>query len=411
MASVLMVSGYNNGSSTTNSSLWYMFPFSNSGSYVNNHTSESDCAAPMRAPGVFSNLDINLSGNTRIGAGTLNFRKNAANGNQTVSITASTTGQFSDSTHTDTVASGNKIDYMFTPGGASGATAIFGYSNLFAATSNTVNKYLNTLASSLTVNEFIPFSGNSFSTTESLCQVNMQSAGTLNNGVGVVHTNLSTSATSLVSRINGANGNLNVSITASTTGIFEDLVNSDSISAGNLVCLEFVAGSAGVTFFSLGAEYVTTNGSFQFVAPNATASANLNYGTGLSAYATVGGLTWNNFQVTSEPPAQLAAEDSYVLSDFWIHVTTNTSGTGSYVFTSRINAANGNQSISVLHGTTGQFQDSVNTDSVTAATNLNVLVVLSTISMTVVAHSLLATHSAPPPTVTSGSTLMSMGVG
>ena len=46
---------------------------------------------------------------------TVQLRKNAANANQTFSITANTTGAFTDATDTDTIASGELIDVAVTP--------------------------------------------------------------------------------------------------------------------------------------------------------------------------------------------------------------------------------------------------------------------------------------------------------
>ena len=43
------------------------------------------------------------------------LRKNGANGNETFSIGANTTGAFSDATGTDSIASGDKIGVGITP--------------------------------------------------------------------------------------------------------------------------------------------------------------------------------------------------------------------------------------------------------------------------------------------------------
>lgn len=72
-----------------------------------------------------SKLGIMISANTiATGSGsTFTFRKNGANGNQTVSIPTSTTGYFEDTVDTDSIASGDLITSQFSGGGTGTATS------------------------------------------------------------------------------------------------------------------------------------------------------------------------------------------------------------------------------------------------------------------------------------------------
>ena len=72
------------------------------------------------------------------------------------------------------------------------------------------------------------------STTEAGAQVTYRSAGTLSLLYFRVYENSRGSST-FGTRVNGVNGNQSVSIGASTTGEFEDTVNTDSIVAGDEV--------------------------------------------------------------------------------------------------------------------------------------------------------------------------------
>jgi hypothetical protein len=62
----------------------------------------------------------------------IQLRKNGANGNETFSIGANTTGAFSDATDTDSIASGDKIAVGITPGStALVITIIYGNIQLY----------------------------------------------------------------------------------------------------------------------------------------------------------------------------------------------------------------------------------------------------------------------------------------
>lgn len=66
---------------------------------------------------------------------------------------------------------------------------------------------------------------------------------TLADGFIQVTTNGIASGSTFRSRVNGGNGNISVSVSASTTGAFEDTVNTDSISAGDLFNGQLVTGA------------------------------------------------------------------------------------------------------------------------------------------------------------------------
>lgn len=71
-----------------------------------------------------SRMGCRVSANSLNGSTTLRTRKNANNGNQSVSIGSSTTGLFTDTTHTDSYAIGDIVNYQIVTGGTSGNIAI-----------------------------------------------------------------------------------------------------------------------------------------------------------------------------------------------------------------------------------------------------------------------------------------------
>src|SRR5229473_3056509 len=81
-------------------------------------------------------------------------------------------------------------------------------------------------------------------TTEANAQYKVNDTLTAKNLLAQVATNAVTAATTLSTRKNGATGNLTVSITALTTGAFEDTTNSDSLVVGDQFNYTFTLGSA-----------------------------------------------------------------------------------------------------------------------------------------------------------------------
>lgn len=98
--------------------------FSPVGLALNNNTGEPNNQLPILVAKTFSGLWLNVTTNSIAATSTVNFRKNANNGNQTVSITASTTGTFEDTVNSDSVVANDLINYQVITGGASGSLGI-----------------------------------------------------------------------------------------------------------------------------------------------------------------------------------------------------------------------------------------------------------------------------------------------
>src|SRR6266496_2509238 len=87
-----------------------------------NETTEVNLKSRISWPVNFSQMTVWVLTNAITAASTFTFRKNAANGNQTVSITASTTGAFTDTTNTDSsIGAPDLINYRLVTG-ATGTT-------------------------------------------------------------------------------------------------------------------------------------------------------------------------------------------------------------------------------------------------------------------------------------------------
>ncbi|MGC1930194.1 MAG: hypothetical protein WA667_14570 [Candidatus Nitrosopolaris sp.] len=77
-------------------------------------SSRSRIHAPCQSPRTLSNLWCRVT--TAATSSTVVLRINAANGNETFSITSNTTGALADSTHTDTIARGALLDVAIKAG-------------------------------------------------------------------------------------------------------------------------------------------------------------------------------------------------------------------------------------------------------------------------------------------------------
>ena len=102
--------------------------------------SETDAQTPFPA-GTISNLWCRVK-TAATANSTVVLRKNGANGNDTFSICANTTGAFSDATDTDSTASGDKIAVGITPGSTALVITIIAATFSSTNMSNTVTHML-----------------------------------------------------------------------------------------------------------------------------------------------------------------------------------------------------------------------------------------------------------------------------
>lgn len=201
---------------------------------------------------------IFLSANTRDSTTTLNSRIGAADGNIAVSITASTTGLFEDTSNTDTVTSGNLVNMAIVGTAGAGSMTITIYGMEFTTTNKKSHVYSaapSTTAFSTGTTYWLPLSGVIYlsSSNEAFHQYKARFASTITNLQTYVTANLATTADTLTIRKNANNGNNSVSITALTTGLFEDTMNSDSIAIDDLVNYQLVIGlTAGTSITMFG---------------------------------------------------------------------------------------------------------------------------------------------------------------
>src|SRR5438034_370693 len=136
MAKTILVGGIPGGrTSTVNTTQFWTL-----GGATATTGTETDKQVIFRSAGTISNFYFNLQVNGITGTTVFTVMKNAAAGNSTVSFTAAGTAE--DTTHTDVIAAGDKLDWKSVPGGATGTFQFNSLSVIFNATTNTISRMI-----------------------------------------------------------------------------------------------------------------------------------------------------------------------------------------------------------------------------------------------------------------------------
>jgi len=330
--------------------------------------------------GVFSRLFCQVSANARSTTSNLLLYYNGSNSALTVAIPASTTGLLSDTTNTVSATAGDlfhgkittstgggtltinrRLGLQFEPS-TGGAVTYYGTGNVYDRSRNDING-----------TSYHPLT-NSISTdggaTES--EITMYSAGTFDSARWVVVlVNGKSTTTYARLQVNGTSSTLECAAPASTTGLFTDTTHSVTVAAGDIVRWAIVASSGGnIDFWGPRCRFTSDTSSHDLkgqkvaTANNGPGSVNTSYLPIIGALPTAAD--------TSETPHPTPMPFDADLSNMGVHITNHTSGSGTTTFRSRINGANGTQSVAVTFGSTGHFYDNTNTDAVVAGDLVNV---------------------------------------
>jgi hypothetical protein len=200
--------------------------------------------------GTLKRLMALVSTNGRSTAVTIRSRVNTANGAQSASITAATTGLFQDASNTDTIVATDLFNLSFTTSTGGGTLQCESMGVALEATDGSGMLVSSGVTGALgtTVTRHIALGGHfGTSATETDAQLYAQGSLTLSLLSAYLLTNTVSATSTLTSRINAGAGNQSVSITASTTGRFEDAVNSDSVIDTDLINTRLVTGGTGTS--------------------------------------------------------------------------------------------------------------------------------------------------------------------
>ena len=397
----------NNGLSPTSmisGSTSYYIPLGNVCN--NNLTTESQVQSTERASATYSKLYALIQANSRTTASTLRFRKNGANGNQSASITASTTGTFQDATNTDSVVATDLTCVSLTTGTGTASQTVASVGVEYTPNSGCLSKYVaynNGIAPSVSgsgVTSHACLAGTwatIFQSADTDVRFPVRAAGTISNCFVNISSNTYTTATTAGIRKTGAAGNNSVSITASTTGTFEDTSHTDSVGTSDYLSLYITTGSDSSHSLSFrwgGALFTSSGTNSDLVAWVSNTKAR---GTTSNTYVHVTG-DFGMLGTTTESICQDAILFSCRLSNLRVRASTLNSIT---TWTMRINGANGNQSVSTPASGSGVFEDTTNHDDI--STSASVAVQCSSSSSSTSNFGGVAATIQPIPTIVSGS--------
>ncbi len=210
---------------------------------------ESRIEARVRAAYHLADLYVRVAANNVDNPSTFRSRRNQANGNQSVSVPANTTGVFQDTVNSDFYVSGDNIASQMAIGAGAGGDSL--NPNAVSYTiEDTAPTPLHMIGANFqwlmprNLNEFSPMHGRLDGGTTDNTSYRFRVPSTIDQLRTFASFNTITSATTLRTRKNGANGNLSLSIPASTTGEVEDTVNSDGLVSGDNMNFNMVTGAS-----------------------------------------------------------------------------------------------------------------------------------------------------------------------
>jgi hypothetical protein len=207
---------------------------------------EAQLQALVRVAGTISRLAVYaVAGSDLSDTVTIRVRKNAANGNGVVSFATSASGLFTDTTHTDSVVSGDLVNTqaVVTNAGSGSANTLYFIGWSFAAASGSVVDIFG-LSENISPPNFAAYMSVGGSADNFVSGFNSEGAQQVLAGFTSNYTNLrfhlqtsATSTTTVQFRKNAANGSQIATAGSGTTGWFEDTTNTDSCIATDKINL------------------------------------------------------------------------------------------------------------------------------------------------------------------------------
>lgn len=360
---------------------------------------ESFARVLYRTAGTLSHLLVYISINATTGTSTVRTRKNGStNGNLVASIGAGLTGKFEDTGNTDAVSDGDDWYYSATPGSLANLRVAYA-ATLFDSSTNTVDRIIQARAiafSTASTTNYFALVGSSLQTaTEADTQFKFKTAGTLRNlQVNVTGNTRASSATDFGTRIDTGPGAMSVSVAASTTGIFEDTSNEDTIAVDTLGNFHITtgAGTGTITSRTHATEFETTDSTWHF----ANHLGGLAQNQAITNYATPSGQNANGTS-SAETAVKVAANLDLTIEKLTGYFSANTLNNGA-TFSVMVDGSASALSIAIPASTTGLFEDA-STVSIVAANEISyeLIAAAGTGAITSQIYGILATTVPPPP--------------
>lgn len=345
-------------------------------------TVEERFTTTLGAAGTASLLTIIVRTNNYVtNSKTLALRINGATGNSSVTVAAGATGVFQDAVNSDSLAAGDEVSLRVGPNfetniswllqsislkfAASSGTAILWQSLDNTAGTNinngtaSVTRYVPLISVGDNVNAF-------FVTSETNAKTLVKESGTFSYLNTSLNTNSLTNNATVRFRVNGADGNQNLTLIAGVTGRFEDVVNSDAVIAGQDINASCTTGAGTIT---------ANVGSFGATFASSSTGWDARFGTTRTA-ALVGlavGDNYLSFAGNSSLSTTRTDNETYIPRQVYAHqmairVPANV-GAASTV-SLHIDGADGESTIAIPANTTGSFEDGTGVDSISAGSRV-----------------------------------------
>ena len=300
------------------------------------------------------------------GSSTIHLRVNGVNVTNTVTITAGFVGVIEDTTHTDTIADGDKLVYRVVIG-AGGSLTIALISIIFDATTDCISKQVSHsyAPNESSLSRYVNISGRYSGVTnlESNVDARVKKAGIAKNAFLFVSSNPRTTPTTFTLRKNGIDTAIVLTAAPGVTNtIYEDTSNSVSYAVDDTISWEVTTGTGTETLqtWTLSIDYISTVG-HGFI--NGTsgcpsgATADLTLDPSVTEYYVVGGAMIEG--VITEADAAIKARDSFTLFNLTVKAKANTL-TAPSTLTLMKNGSPTAMSVTIGSGAAGFFSDTTN---------------------------------------------------
>lgn len=336
---------------------------------LQNMTAEARSQVLSRGTYTLAKLLIKVVANAQTVDATLTSRKDTAPGAQSATVTALTTGFFEDTVNTDSLADGSLFNRSLVTG--AGGAGLLTFTAVGATLATSTEDAIFSLNAGSAGGESGPnnttlwlgLSGSLGDTTsEPNTEYTFRSAATLSNLRNFTNTAPNGSAITIRARKNQGNGNQVATVTDGATGSFEDTTNTDA----------YVSGDEGDLQWSAGVQSAWRSAVLQCKVASAVRPliSYLDTGTGFWNAAQFFNPEGISYDTSVEGDTQMKARASFTLQSMFCNIIATNTVVDNTVF-ARKGGANTALTLTITAGTTGIFEDTVNTVSYVAGNLYN----------------------------------------
>ena len=327
--------------------------------------------------GTLYDFGVNVRANAQTTTYTFTVQKNTVDTVLSVAIGAGQTGWFEDN-DTLSISAGDLVEVKGTKTGGEANfiefTAVKTEYDTNTSTTNTISILSgNAGGTTASATFFFPLNGIGGTTlTEAHAQSKMQYSATLRNLYIRITSNSRTTTTTYRTRKNGANGNQSIAVGSGQTGSFEDIVNTDSVVSGDLICLSKTNSTGtqgqGCTVFQVDHQTTTDPGTGLLILSN---SGSTTMSEPLTRWQLIAGSATNfASSASTESFLQIKVKSAFIFKGLAVLAGTNAINATS-VFTLRKNSTDTSLTASVPSTSTAWAQDTTNTVTVASGDLIN----------------------------------------